>query len=178
MYCTAVDLVTGDMLPPRGITVDKIIADASLEIDSVLGQRYVTPIVFSNRPSSIADANKLRLCCAHLASGRLILASAIGGEDVTLHGYGIYLVNHAMNMLTALVTGKIRLEDAVRLTDEQNQGKKGMLTNNGDAYSTIDDFYNNSLPQTVPGSRYRYLGETLNPYPRDWYRDDISIGRY
>jgi len=65
------------------------------EINSFLGVMYVLPL-----PTlSAHNALTLKVTQARLASGRLILAMAQGGEDQELHAYGRHLVELAMNDL-------------------------------------------------------------------------------
>lgn len=80
---------------------------ASDEVDSHLGKRYVVPLNFSDDQADgyIAPHSQLAVqrIANFLASGRLILAQAVGGEDNRLQRYGEYLVMQALEELVGLI---------------------------------------------------------------------------
>ena len=88
-YSEVGDLLIGDM--PVGVLTSKqkFVDDATNEIDSYIGVRYVTPLSLADTDPSTGWPNAIprhvRLHISrinnHLASGRLILAVAAGGED-------------------------------------------------------------------------------------------------
>lgn len=166
-YCTETDTTNliGDMKPPRGLSVAGIVENAATEMDSLLGQRYVIPIVLSDvDPRDKSDKNKLLIINANLAAGRLMLASGAGGEDNDLHAYAWYLVKYAMSQLQDIASGKVTLEKAVDLPSVGATLEGGMLVLNKDAYSGVDSFYNNSAPASLPSSNSNFYGESYPIY--------------
>lgn len=138
-YSTVDDLLLGDM--PLGSKVDPIrfVQDAADEIDSVLGFRYVTPIDISDESTTARHVKLLlKRINNHLASGRLILAVDVGGEDSVLHAYGVSLIQEAIAWLTQIVNG-MTLEGV-----EENPGEdasSGPTVKNEDEFSSVATFY-------------------------------------
>jgi len=143
-YCQVGDLLIGDIPTPAYIDKQKFVDDAADEMDSWLGARYVTPIVLSTSvPTQRPSALMLKRINAHLASGRLILSAAAGGEDTDLHRYGWQLINDALAALRSLVSGETLIvggtpADTTGLATDA--GSLPVITN-GDPYSQVDGFY-------------------------------------
>lgn len=101
-YCTAADLMIGDLQIPSSVDTNVYIARACRDIDIALGERYVTPIVTLN----VYTTNLLKNVAADLASAYLVLAQAQGHEDNLPNAYGIHLWNRAKNALQPFIDGK------------------------------------------------------------------------
>lgn len=138
-YSTVDDLLLGDM--PLGSKVDPIrfVQDAADEIDSVLGFRYVTPIDIADTASTARHVKLLlKRINNHLASGRLILAVDVGGEDSVLHAYGVSLIQEAIAWLTQIVNS-MTLEGAEEKPGED--ASTGPSIMNEDEFSAVATFY-------------------------------------
>lgn len=177
-YCEPADLyITGTRLPKNGpITPESAINAASDEIDSEIGQLYETPILTSETDEEKRDDSLLlKNICASLATGRLITSMAAGGEQSQMHDYGKYLINFAYARIKQLVTGARDLTSAIKKPQpEEDLMRKGPIAVHGDAYSLVDNFYENFQPTGYqpqhwvapsnadetspwPGSRPRYV---------------------
>ncbi len=147
-YCTTEDLLIGSIPTPAYINKQKFVDDAADEIDSNLGARYVTPIVLTESiPAQRPFALMLKRINAHLASGRLILAAAAGGEDSDLHAYGRSLVREATDALRQLSNGDPVIPGAAP-ADGSGSTPLGdvPIIVNGDPYSQVDGFYDVLTP--------------------------------
>lgn len=111
-YCTEGDLLLGDMSIGT-VDTDKWIDAASDEMDSKLGFLYALPLA----PCPDAEEDELlpvevlllKDINAKLASGRLILAQYVGGEDSSQHAYGVALVREALEALMCIANGDVQL---------------------------------------------------------------------
>jgi len=100
------DLLIGDLLIPDSFSKEKFIGDAADEIDARLGYVYVLPLTQDGTaPLPDHELKLLKLISNKMASGRLILALDVAGEDTALHAYGYRLVTEANNDLMALANG-------------------------------------------------------------------------
>lgn len=103
-YSAAEDLLIGDLELHSALDPQKFVQDAADEMDSHLGVRFLVPIDTGNtstvEPHAILALKRIN---NHLATGRLILAVAVGGEDDSLHAYGAYLVREALAALAAMI---------------------------------------------------------------------------
>lgn len=151
IYCTVDDLLIGNIPTPAYVNKQKYVDDAADEIDSYLGARYVTPIVLTpSLPAERPSALMLKRINAHLASGRLILATAAGGEDTELHAYGASLVREALAGLMQLAAGEPPLTGALPATNVGSTDPGSLpLVSNGDPYSQVDGFYEVLTPGAV-----------------------------
>lgn len=129
------DLLLGDLV--LGSTdAERYINAAADEMDSLIGQRYQLPI---NLAGIAQYAQKLlKLIEINLASGRLIMARAQGGEDSELHAYGHSLVKRAMADLHAIATGQIKLSGAPFAHQSTTTRGPGIV--NQDARSAVSAF--------------------------------------
>jgi hypothetical protein len=171
-YCTKDDLLTGD-IPLAGKYGDgtsfvNLTAD---EIDAEIGHIYVTPIDFDALEADASDAqvaamrpSKLLLKKINrlLASGRIVLDMAAGGEDRQLHAYGTAMWQEAKELLEYICKGSITLQ-VPRVGDDSDETKhdntKVSLVQD-DGYSLVKNFYDRYstpvwpytiLPPVIPG---------------------------
>lgn len=168
-YCTKDDLLIGD-IPLAGKYGDgsAFVQLAADEIDAQVGGIYVTPVVVSeptspeNRPTllTLKKINQL------LASGRLILDMAAGGEDRDLHAYGKRMVDEALGLLSAIVDGKMLLRGVERIavggTAVENTHVSVSQVDSG---SLVEDFYTRYRPP------FTWPGMPVGPSPYDVERD-------
>lgn len=113
-YSGVVDLLLGDMPVALAVNKQKYVDDAADEIDSIIGARYTTPIDVSDTSDVPRYARLfLKRAANHLATGRLILALAAGGEDQALHAYGYSLVQNALVALQQIAQGEYNLPGAM-----------------------------------------------------------------
>lgn len=145
-YCTKADLLTGD-IPLAGKYGDgtPFVQFAADEIDAQLGHIYITPIAFDeSTPAKTAAARPAKLLLKKinvlLASGRIILDMAAGGEDDNLHAYGKSMHDEAVLLLNAISSGRITLADAPIIADTTTRDN-GPTIANDDPYSLVESFY-------------------------------------
>jgi phage gp36-like protein len=138
-YCAVSDLLIGDIPTSAELDPQKYVNDAADEIDSKIGFVYETPIPTTVPRPVVLLLKRLN---AHLASGRLILAATITGEDVRLNAYGQSLVDEVQAALQMIVDGKLPLAQA-DLNDEVPRAEQTsrVLHANQDAESAVDAFY-------------------------------------
>lgn len=172
-YSREDDLLLGDI--PLGARLDrnKFVQDAADEIDSIIGTVYVTPVPTtansepSAGPPEVTTARHSQLLLKRLnnflATGRLILAIDAGGEDTTLHAYGLRLIEEVLVTLEMIRNGSIVL-DGVDPIDEGDGALGGPKIFNYDAASGVDAFYERVM---VPESNFPFPP----PY-RDWAPGD------
>lgn len=122
-YSEVGDLLLGDLIIAESVDRQKFVDLAAREINSKLGWIYelplhpagtdpVTDTSWTSLPAHEADT--LRDINNRLASGRLILSLAIGGEEVQLHALGWHYVNSALEDLMVIANGTVDLT-AVRI---------------------------------------------------------------
>lgn len=150
-YCDPEDLLKGDIpWPSRFGDGTSMINLAAEQIDSMIGHIYVTPVDIlvppsENRPSQLL----LKHINILLASGRMVLDMAAGGEDNDLHAYGQRLLEEALNMLAKIVKGEIQLSGATRIDEAKSQ--TGPMITNEDAESLVEAFYTRMRPDVCRG---------------------------
>jgi hypothetical protein len=163
-YCATTDLLTGDVPLSSRPNLDpvKFVADAADEIDSKIGFRYHTPIDTGDgslpRPVSLL----LKRLNAHLASGRLIMASTINSQGTETHAYGVYLVREASRTINMIAEGELLLEGVELASGVSVNNPAKVLISNLDAVSQVEAFYGAAasgsiLPVGFP-SPYRAAG--------------------
>jgi hypothetical protein len=116
-YSDASDLLIGDVIISGSIDKEQFIQGAADEIDSKIGWLYQTPIKVEGDPSADPpipalprhEALLLKGINNKLASGRLIMALDVAGEQTTLHAYGARMVKEAMDELLMIANGDIDL---------------------------------------------------------------------
>lgn len=104
-YSVEADLLLGDLLLPAGYDKERWVDLASDEMDSRLGFIYTIPLTETTATEDLL----LRDINNKIASGRLILAQAIGGEDSSEHAYGRALLEDGLASLKAIVMGDVDL---------------------------------------------------------------------
>lgn len=141
-YCVVTDLLMGSIPLPSGAQPQAYVDMAAEEIDAVLGSRYVTPIAIdvldpATRPAILTLKNINR----KLATGRLILAADAGGQDETLHAYGLSLVKEAQTALLTLSASSDSLPGAVPIPTSGLTYSSGPRILNKEPVSLVDGFY-------------------------------------
>ena len=125
-YSEVDDLLLGDLIVAESVDRQKFVDLAAREINSKLGWVYELPLhphgtdpVTETSWESLPphEADTLRDLNNRLASGRLILSLAVGGEEVQLHALGWHYVNSALEDLMVLANGTVDLT-AVRIGSE------------------------------------------------------------
>lgn len=160
-YCTVEDILTGDVRLPAGLDKQKFVQDATDEIDSRIGLLYQTPIDVSDT-STVPRPVRLLLkrLAAHLATGRLILAQAAGGERSRVHAYGEMLIKEVCETLDKIQSGATPLLDVPLVDAGGNLGSLPLIANK-DAESSVDAFYDRILMPDILGS-VTYPYQTVN----------------
>lgn len=155
-YCEPDDLLKGDIpFPERYGDGSDMIDFAADTIDGYIGHLYETPVHVpippqENRPTLLCLKNVNVL----LASGRMILDMAAGGEDDNLHAYGASLVAQGMHILEEIASGNLILKGAEKLEGITT----GPIIANEDPESLVEGFY-----QQVSHGEIRWL-DPLAPY--------------
>lgn len=146
-YSTKDDLLTGD-IPLAGKYGDgsNFVALAADEIDAQIGHIYVTPVVFdTSTPEKAAKNRPARLLLKKinnlLASGRIVLDMAAGGEDASLHAYGASMWKEGIDLLNQISSGGIRLTDAPLLDERDDDENNRVSIAQEDPYSLVQGFY-------------------------------------
>lgn len=134
-YCEVTDLLLGD-LDVEGIDKYAAVNSAAAEMDGELGQRYILPLDLTVAPDWVTL--KLKTINQNLATGRIICAQAVGGEDSKLNAYGESLLNLAYGELAKIVCGDIRLSGLT--VDPTSFRSTAPIVSNRDAASAVDDF--------------------------------------
>lgn len=156
-YCDESDLLIGDITLGVAYSRAEFIAAAADEMDSRIGVRYVLPLPAVEQLNTVTGLILKRIN-AQLASGRLIMSVASAGEDDSLHAYGKYLVDQAMDDLLRIERGDIilRMSDD-SIVDEVGAASApdGPIITNRDEQSGVDTFYENFTYGHVwaPGAR-------------------------
>jgi len=142
-YSTEDDLLVGDLALSPILDKEKFVTEAAEEIDSKLGFIYALPL-----PVALPNYQKLLLKGINnkLASGRLIMAVAIGGEDSTVHAYAARLVNEATQELLAIANGLVELDaDRAVPTLDEAAGVRTLSIKNVDSESAVEAFATNFM---------------------------------
>jgi hypothetical protein len=158
-YCTTDDLLLGDLQLGKRFDPQKYVDGAADEIDSKLGWLYETPLVAANGGSFSLLPRHQRLLISginiKLASGRLILATAIGGEDNQLHAYGASLVREATAELMLIANGDVTLDADTPGAGSPANTTHGPALHNEDEESLLLGFTNTVMRRepwwTQPG---------------------------
>lgn len=163
-YAAPTDLLTGD-IPLAGKYGDgsAFVQLAADEIDSQIGHIYITPIVFDeSTPEKAARVRPAKLLLKKintlLASGRIIMDMAAGGEDDNLHAYGKSMHDEAILLLNAIMDRKIILADAPLLAEEAEGENTAVSVLQEDGYSLVGAFYDRVQNPPIAGFRYPPIG--------------------
>lgn len=169
-YSAPSDLLVGDIpLPARHGNGTAMIAATADEMDSQFGHIYVTPVAIPDTPANRPARLLLKRINNLLASGRLVLDMAAGGEDRELHAYGASMVMEALGLLNKISSGEMALTGADRL--EQTDGDShwtGPTIANEDPVSLVETFY-----ESHQGGIYGWLRPRVPQAP---YGDGIRGG--
>jgi hypothetical protein len=154
-YSETDDLLLGDIILGAGLDPQKFVDQAAEDIDAKLGWVYELPLKVlvpegAPRPADPDDYTKLPLheqlllkgINNKLASGRLILAEAVAGEDNSLNAYGYFLVKEATDELTYLANGEVPLSAVRYVTVEGDVVDKVPTIKNQDEESLLLGFEN------------------------------------
>lgn len=142
-YSQVDDLLTGDLHISSKVDKQKVIDDAAEEIDSKIGFLYSLPIPFVSLP--LHQKLLLKQINNKLASGRLILALDIVGEENSLHAYGLRLVTEATGELMLIANGQVDLDAPRWETPDDSYTDKTPTIKNRDAESAVDQFENSFM---------------------------------
>lgn len=139
LYCDADDLLIGSVPVHSDVDPNKYIKDATNEIDAALGSRYTTPFDLTDA-SLLKRHSRLLIAriCVHIASGRLVLALAIPGEDSQPNAYGMMLLKQGLDALNVLASGEATLD---LTTEEELIDTSAPLIYNTDSESSVEAFY-------------------------------------
>jgi hypothetical protein len=143
-YSAVGDLLLGDLPVSTEISKQGFVNDAADEVDSIIGRRYVTPINVSGTGQYAVPRHAalfVKRAANHLATGRLILAVAAGGEDGQLHAYGWSLVNGALKALEQIAEGSYDLPEAQPISTGGAVRPTAPTVTNSDSASGVDAFY-------------------------------------
>lgn len=147
-YSLSSDLLIGDIPLPSYISSDAYVQAAADEIDAVVGQIYVTPVVVQTSAINRVTTLILKKLNNFLASGRIILALDAAGQNDRLHAYGMYLIKESQGILVAISDGKILLPGAQLVVT--NTGGTAPTILNAEKASLVDAFYENFNPAIPP----------------------------
>lgn len=157
-YCDKTDLLTGD-IPLAGKYGDgqSFVNFAADEIDGQIGHIYISPIVFDeSTPVKVAAVRPAKLLLKKinilLASGRIILDMAAGGEDSDLHAYGRSMLREGIDLLKQITTGRIELTGAPLIVIVTPGENSAVSIHQDDPYSLVEGFYTRySSGYALPG---------------------------
>lgn len=143
-YSSPDDLLLGNIPLPAYVDKQKIVDDASDEIDSKLGYIYETPFDVSETGPLVRPARLLlKRINRALASGRLILQIASPIEQAQLHAYGLSLVREAWEAIECIYKREVTIEGAELIEDPNiPQAATVPMISNLDAESNVEAFYN------------------------------------
>ena len=159
-YCKANELLVGDIGGLDGLK-DTFITMASEEIDGMVGFVYALPLPVLSLHVGLVIKNIAR----KLASGRLLLSQAAGGEDSQVHAYGQSLIDEAFRDLWAIRNGTIDL-GVPKITVASTGDAPTIIE--GDAVSGVDAYYAwmNNTPGR-PRPRHVLVSDSL-PSGNEW----------
>ena len=166
-YCVKTDLLTGDIpLAAKYGDGQGMVNLAADEIDAEIGHSYKTPVDFDalevdEASTAAVRPSKLLLKKINqlLASGRILMDQAAGGEDRALQAYGKSMWKEATDLLEAICSGKIQLQVPMIGDDSDTPVENSKLSLvNADGYSLVQTFYDRYStplypvpPPSVPG---------------------------
>lgn len=136
-YCDVDDLLVGDLRFGNDVLQDRFVLDAADEIDGALGVVYSLPITQAMVPAH--SWKTLKRCNAHLATGRLLMAVGVPGEEDAVHAYALFMLREGHELLAALASGQIPLPGVPQVPG-QGDFRAPMIVQ-GDIESGVDTFY-------------------------------------
>lgn len=147
-YCAPEDVFLGDLDVPRYTSVEEWVQRAADEINATIGQVYRLPLDLNTaNPANAADLLLLKKINSYLATGRIILSSAAGGEDNQIHAYGKHLIDAALRELALIRNGSSVIEAGVQIDSSKTRGP---LISNRDAVSYVDEFFGSNGTAMLP----------------------------
>jgi len=164
-YCEASDLLIGNIpLSTQYGDGTGFASTAADEMDVVLGQLYVTPIVLDDTPANRPSQLWLKTCNKFIASGRLILDIAISAEDDNLNAYGLSMLNQGLAMLKAIQDGAASITGAIPLDPNAGAYQTGPMIFNEDSHSLVQAGYEFLLDPFATISWPPVVGSQVRPY--------------
>ena len=156
-YSAPDDLLLGDLIVSESVGKQKYVDDAADEINSAIGFLYTIPVVTDAQGVDPIVGMVLKRLNNWLATGRLIMALAAGGEDTNLHAYGLSLVTQAQATLAQIASGELKLPGAAPAPGTEDNRPEGASVSNVDEYSAVEAFYGEVMRPSVvverpPGS--------------------------
>lgn len=156
-YSLPTDLLIGGLAVSSKIDKQVYVDAAADEIDIVLGLRYETPVDVNDLDDS--SFKLLKKINNYLATGRLIMALSINGQEDTLNAYAMEMVRVAMNDLEMLRMGAVELVGAT-YKDGASGNNKAPTIINQDAESAVSVFEDFAMKyHSYPVSIYWEPGE-------------------
>lgn len=154
-YCEETDLLLSGGLVTGSTEKAKYLQSAADEIDAKLGYRYATPIAIETLPAN--QRKLLKTINAKLASGRLIMSNALGGQDASVNAYAHYLIKEAEMDLMSIANGQVDL--AASLVDATGTGI-GTIADptTEDTYARIPTGWNPDQTSAVTVFEKTFLG--------------------
>lgn len=112
-YCKEGDLFITEGIQTTPGDKSKFIQIACEEMDGKFGFIYVTPINIGLGTTLPDNQIKLlKVISSKLASGRMIMAAAMGGASESVNAYALYLIREAEMDLMKIANGEIDLNTA------------------------------------------------------------------
>lgn len=113
-YSEVADLLIGDLVLGAGVDPQKYIDLAAEQIDAKIGWVYELPLHPAGGVGTWQDLPEheqllLKGINNGLASGSLLIALDQGGEQTTVHAYGLWLIQQAQADLMYLANGEIQI---------------------------------------------------------------------
>lgn len=112
-YCAEDDLlIPAGMASPTGEKA-RFVTQASEEMDSKLGYRYVVPIDLSETADPVLPLHQrllLKDIAIKLASGRYIMSMTVHAPNEAMSAYALYLVREGEMNLMSIANGQIDLK--------------------------------------------------------------------
>ena len=147
----------------------RFIQAAADEMDAKLGFVYATPIDVSLLP--VNQAKLLKTINAKLASGRMIMANALGGQDATVNAYAMYLVKEAEVDLMSIANGQVDLKAP---EVDASSDPVGVIEDPtvADPYARIPSGWNPDATSAVTAFEKNFMGGS---YPGFLWTPDTNI---
>lgn len=149
-YCAPEDLLVGDM-PTNPTRAQQFIDAAADEIAVALSPVYVWP------PDEPLDAQTnlvLKRLNVLLATGRYVMAQAVGSEDTSVNAYGSYLLKEAHELLEGVMNQAILLPGVTKATAYATTAGNGPRVINEDSVSAMKAFYDFTNPWHLVGYQW------------------------
>lgn len=149
-YCSVESVNVGNITLPRGFNKAHYVNISADEMDVELGKVYKLPLGPNYDPGSWAG-KLLAKINRYLATGKIVIDAAAGGEDRSLNSYGYYHVRQANDALAAIVAGTIDLPFDSIDTDPDRVGP--VQIENREPASFVDAFYQQSIGEEAVSNK-------------------------